>query len=86
MEGFAMQIELTGDQALVLSDWLNRVMHKEDFSNVVDDRAVWSALFRISGNLETGLPQIFDSAYSDQLEAARKRLIAELGDFGQSTP
>ncbi|MFH9249382.1 hypothetical protein ACH4LK_28610 [Streptomyces lydicus] len=80
-----MQIELTGDQALVLSDWLNRVMHKED-SNVVDDRAVWSALFKISGNLETGLPQIFDSAYSDQLEAARKRLIAELGDFGQSTP
>ncbi|MFD8326491.1 hypothetical protein [Streptomyces lydicus] len=86
MEGFAMKIELTGDQALVLSDWLHRVMHKEDFSNVVDDRAVWSALLRISGNLETGLPQIFDSAYSEQLEAARTRLIAELGDFGQATP
>ncbi|MFF7705008.1 hypothetical protein [Streptomyces lydicus] len=86
MEGFAMKIELTSDQALVLSDWLHRVMHKEDFSNVVDDRAVWSALLRISGNLETGLPQIFDSAYSEQLEAARTRLIAELGDFGQAIP
>ncbi|MFE0187895.1 hypothetical protein [Streptomyces sp. NPDC058989] len=81
-----MNIELTGDQALVLSDWLDRVMHREDFSDLVDDRAVWSALLKISGTLETGLPQIFDSNYSDQLEAARERLISKLGDFGKSTP
>ncbi|MFG2289259.1 hypothetical protein ACGFOU_24710 [Streptomyces sp. NPDC048595] len=81
-----MKIELTGDQALVLSDWLDRVMHREDFSNLVDDRAVWSALLQISGTLETELPQIFASNYSDQLEAARERLIGELGDFGKSNP
>ncbi|MEV6591636.1 hypothetical protein [Streptomyces acidicola] len=78
-----MKIELTDDQALVLSDWMNRVMHREDFSTLVDDRAVWSALFRISGTLETQLSSIFDSAYSERLGAARQRLIGELGDFGE---
>ncbi|MGQ5652506.1 hypothetical protein ACUJ8H_21060 [Streptomyces sp. EKR5.2] len=78
-----MKIELTDDQALVLSDWMNRVMHREDFSTLVDDRAVWSALFRISGMLETQLSSIFDSAYSERLDAARQRLIGELGEFGE---
>ncbi|MDP9862648.1 MULTISPECIES: hypothetical protein [Streptosporangium] len=78
-----MKIELTDDQALVLSDWMNRVMHEEDFSVLVDDRAVWSALLRISGTLETQLLSIFDSSYSEQLDAARRRLIGELGEFGE---
>ncbi|MGV9326792.1 hypothetical protein [Streptosporangium sandarakinum] len=78
-----MKIELTDDQALVLSDWMNRVMHREDFSALVDDRAVWSALFTISGTLETQLPLIFDSSYANQLEAARQRLICVLGEFGE---
>ncbi|XRQ08950.1 hypothetical protein ACN3XK_72790 [Actinomadura welshii] len=77
-----MNIELTDDQALVLSDWMDRVMHREDFSALVDDRAVWSALFRINGSLETQLSSIFEPSYTDQLDAARRRLIAELGDFG----
>ncbi|MEU5892884.1 hypothetical protein ABZ835_39495 [Streptomyces sp. NPDC047461] len=78
-----MKIELTDDQALVLSDWLARVMHRKEFSAVVDDRAVWSPLFRISGSLETQLPSIFDASYGEQLEAARRRLTGELGDFGE---
>jgi hypothetical protein len=78
-----VKIELTDDQALVLSDWINRVMHEEDFSILVDDRAVWSALLRISGTLETQLSSIFDSSYSKQLDAARQRLIGELGEFGE---
>ncbi|SFF03548.1 hypothetical protein [Streptomyces mirabilis] len=79
-----MEIELTDDQALVLSDWLDRVMHRKDFSAIVDDRAVWSALFRISGALETQLSSIFDPSYSDQLAAARQRLIGQLGEFGEA--
>ncbi|WP_338676581.1 hypothetical protein V1460_29130 [Streptomyces sp. SCSIO 30461] len=78
-----MKIELTDDQALVLSDWLDRVMHRKDFAAIVDDRAVWSALFRISGALETQLSSIFDPSYPDQLESARQRLIDQLGDFGK---
>jgi hypothetical protein len=80
-----VRIELTEDQALVLSDWLDRVMHREDFSKVVDDRAVWSALHTISGSLETQLSVIFDPAYGEQLNAARARLIAGLGELGDAT-
>nr|WP_239146424.1 hypothetical protein [Streptomyces sp. SID10815] len=58
-------------------------MHRAEFSAVVDDRAVWSALFKINGTLETQLSSIFDSSYSDQLAAARRRLISELGEFGE---
>jgi hypothetical protein len=66
-----VNIELTADQALVLSDWMNGVMHREDFSVFVDDRAAWSALFRISGVLQTQLASIFDLSYSEKLNAAR---------------
>jgi hypothetical protein len=34
-----VRIELTEDQALVLSDWLDRVMHREAFAALVEDRA-----------------------------------------------
>ncbi|WP_119726875.1 hypothetical protein [Thermomonospora amylolytica] len=78
-----MEIELTEDQALVLSDWLSRVMHRKEFSALVDDRAVWSALFKINGTLETQLSSIFDPDYGEILEAARQRLIGELGEFGE---
>ncbi|MCZ4095984.1 MULTISPECIES: hypothetical protein [Streptomyces] len=77
-----MKIELSDDQALVLFDWISRVLQREDFSLLVDDRAVWSALFRISGTLETQTSTIFDSNYSALLESARQRLIGELGEFG----
>lgn len=77
-----MKIELTDDQALVLSDWMSRVMHRKEFAALIDDRAVWSALLKINGTLETQLSSIFDHSYSEQLEAARQRLIGELGEFG----
>jgi len=63
-----LQIELSDDEALVLSDWLDRIMHRAEFSALVDERAVWSALLRISGTLETNLSAIFSADYSDQLE------------------
>lgn len=66
--GTTLQIELSDDEALVLSDWLDRIMHRAEFSALVDERAVWSALLRISGTLETNLSAIFSADYSDQLE------------------
>lgn len=78
-----VKIELTEDQALVLSDWMNRVMHQEKFSELVDDRAVWSSLFAVSGALDTQVSAIFDSSYAAQLDAARQRLIGELGEFDE---
>ncbi|GAB2573337.1 hypothetical protein [Kribbella endophytica] len=78
-----MKVELSEDEALVLSDWLDRVIAREDFARLVDDRAVWSPLLTISGKLETQLPMIFSSSYGEQLNAARTRLLVEVGDFGE---
>ncbi|MFG2038123.1 hypothetical protein [Dactylosporangium sp. NPDC048998] len=75
-------IKLSHDQALVLSDWLDRVESTEAFQRVVDDRAVWSALHRIGGTLDKALPDLFASDYAERLRAAQERLIESLGDFG----
>lgn len=77
-----VEISLTLDQAIVLSDWLDRVMHQPAFTRVVDDRAVWSPLLRISGSLETTLSEVFDPQYADKLAEAKRRLLADLGEFG----
>jgi hypothetical protein len=71
------EIRLSRDQALVLSDWLDRVMGTEAFDRVVDDPAVWSALYSIHGRLETSLSEIFMPDYSARLEAARRRLFRQ---------
>ena len=89
-----VQVSFTRDQAIVLSDWLDRVMHQKAFAQVVDDRAVWSPLLRISGSLEASLSEVFDlkyherlsevfdPKYNERLSEARERLLVELGDFG----
>ncbi|MGN9920231.1 hypothetical protein [Micromonospora palomenae] len=77
-------IRLSHDQALVLSDWLGRVEATEAFVRVVDDRAVWSALLTISGTLDKALPGLFAPGYRERLQAARDRLLDQLGDFGQA--
>ncbi|MET9876462.1 hypothetical protein ABZZ36_17780 [Actinacidiphila glaucinigra] len=70
-------IKLTRDQAFVLSDWLYEVMMKSDqLSAIVPDKAVWSAVYAISGTLETTLPEIFMPDYVGRLEQARRRLVA----------
>ena len=75
-------LNLSRDQALVLSAWLDRKMSQKQFADVVDDRAVWSALLQISGTLETSLREVFETEYDDHVGRARERLLLELGDFG----
>jgi hypothetical protein len=77
-----VRVILSRDQALVLSDWLERWMHDSKFAELVDDRAVWSALLRIAGTLDTKIVEIFDPGYEQALAQARERLIVQLGDFG----
>jgi len=74
-------IELTRDQALMLSDWLYRMIGTDRFDALVDENpAVWSPLHTISGALETTRPEVFAPDYSARLNAARGRLLAALGD------
>ena len=52
-------LKLTRDQALVLSDWLYRVMGTATFAGVVnEDRAAWLPLWT-----GTGIPASFSSSY-----------------------
>lgn len=76
-------IKLTRDQALVLSDWLDRVIGTPEFEGMVgEDRAVWSPLHLITGTLETSLVEVFMPDYSGRLNAARERLLNAPGKPG----
>ncbi|WP_333776493.1 hypothetical protein [Streptomyces sp. IBSBF 3136] len=68
-------ITLSGDEALVLSDWLERMEGSETFNALVDDQAVWAALHRISGTLDKSLVGIFAPDYAERLRAARQRIV-----------
>ena len=79
-----LTIKLTRDQALLLSDWLDRVIGTAEFDGVVNqDRAVWSPIHQIAGTLETSLEEIFMPDYDVRLAAARERLLDDLGEFGR---
>ncbi|MET9955309.1 hypothetical protein ABZ135_27705 [Streptomyces sp. NPDC006339] len=73
MEDPEIIIQLTPDEALVLSHWLERVQMTE-LSRLVDDAAVWAPLHRIAGTLDKSLPGIFAANYAERLEAALRRL------------
>ncbi|MFF8317793.1 hypothetical protein ACF06V_11560 [Streptomyces bobili] len=79
----AITIKLTPDQAFVLSDWLYQVMFQsEDLEGIVQDRAVWSPIYAISGTLDKTLSEIFMPDYGPRLEAAKERLRAD--PYGQA--
>ncbi|WP_436534370.1 hypothetical protein [Actinoplanes sp. HUAS TT8] len=80
-------IKLTGDQALVLSDWLHSMMMgSSEFNELVNrDRAVWSPLYAIAGSLDKSLVEVFRRDYRRRLEVARERLLDTLGDVGRPT-
>jgi hypothetical protein len=80
-------IRLDHDQALVLSDWLDRVMNTERFEALVDEEpAVWLPLRQISGALETTLPDVFAADYIERLDRARLRVLVRTGDVRSHRP
>ncbi|MFE3643461.1 hypothetical protein [Streptomyces sp. NPDC059169] len=81
MENAEIIIKLTPDEALVLSDWLERVQ-MTDLSRLVDDEAVWAPIHRLAGTLDKSLPGIFAADYGERLDAARRRLRPASDDVG----
>lgn len=74
-------IKLTHDQALVLSNWLSRMIGSAEFDSLVNqDRAVLSPLYDMDCVLEASLDEILAPDYSTQLDAARQRLLNILGE------
>lgn len=83
MDDEQITIKLTPDEALVLSDWLERVQ-MTDLSRLVDDVAVWAPIHRLAGTLDKALPGVFAADYLERLEAARRRLRPSVDDDGES--
>ncbi|MDG4763445.1 hypothetical protein O7632_04885 [Solwaraspora sp. WMMD406] len=75
-EESSVEIRLTPDEALVLSDWIYRLEEQDDALN---DEAVWVPLRRIAGVLDKALVAVFAPDYRKRIEAARMRLLAERG-------
>ncbi|MEU1854364.1 hypothetical protein ABZ499_35275 [Streptomyces sp. NPDC019990] len=80
MENSDITIKLTPDEALVLSDWLERVQ-MTDLSRLVDDPAAWAPIHKIAGTLDKALHGIFAADYAERLEAARHRLGTATGSL-----
>ncbi|MFE3186599.1 hypothetical protein ACFXKR_37940 [Streptomyces violascens] len=82
MQNTEITIKLTPDEALVLSDWLERVQ-MTDLSRMVDDPAAWAPIHKIAGTLDKALPGIFAADYAERLDAARRRLTETTGTFAE---
>jgi hypothetical protein len=67
-----VQIELTGDEALVLFDLLSRYSDSE--SLVIEDQAEQRALWNLFGVLEKQLAEPLRLEYVELLQRARERL------------
>ncbi|GHF36141.1 hypothetical protein [Streptomyces griseosporeus] len=76
MSDSQVTIKPTGDEALVLSHWLEK-LQKTDLSRVVDDPAVWAPIHQIAGTLDKVFPELFAPDYDQRLGAARQRLRPE---------
>ncbi|WP_405884400.1 hypothetical protein OG747_41000 [Streptomyces sp. NBC_01384] len=82
MDDTEITIKLTSDEALVLSDWLERVQ-MTDLSRLVDDPAAWAPIHKLAGTLDKTLPGIFAADYAERLAAARRRLRETMGSFAE---
>ena len=70
--GETLRLELSGDEALVLFEFLARCEVNESlpFQDKAEERAMW----QLQGQLEKQLVLIFDPDYNSLVEAARGRL------------
>jgi len=70
-----LDIRLTADEGLVLSDWLYKW---QDQDMLLNDKAAQIPLRRIGAALEKKLPAIFAHDYHERVEGARQRLLSDL--------
>lgn len=69
----SVRIELSGDEALVLFEWLSGL----EGSKIATGEAEQKVLWRIEGLLEKSLVEPFAADYADLVEQARQRILTE---------
>ena len=70
----AVVVSLTGDEALVLYEWLHRSSDDDALQAVTIDAAEIVALDALCALLERELVEPFDPNYVELVDAARRRL------------
>lgn len=67
-----VNIELTGDQALVLFEWIKRFneQDQEDFEDQAEERVLWD----VEAMLEKAMSEPFGGDYDGLLAKARKNV------------
>lgn len=64
-------IELTGDEALVLFEWLATLEETNPVEGEAEKRVLWG----IEADLERALVQVLDPNYRELVEQARRRIV-----------
>jgi hypothetical protein len=79
-----VRIAITRDEALVLHEWLARVVDEEGATGIrrtlEDDAEAW-ALAGLQALLEQALPEPFEPGFEKRLGQARKRLADASGPW-----
>ena len=89
----SLSLTLSRDEALVLHEWLARVVDDENAAGIVDtvehDAEIW-ALNGVFVLLEQALTEPFEPGFDKLLKAARRRMVEASGpwphDAGPSDP
>jgi hypothetical protein len=79
-----VRIAITRDEALVLHEWLSRVVDDENARPIADafdhDGEAW-ALAALLAVLERALPEPYEPGFEKRLRAARDRIAAANGPW-----
>ena len=75
------RIDLTRDEGLVLSDYLDRWSRTDNYALAMDfaERAAFMALLALLEKADDGT--VFSPDYANDLDAAKARLVEQFGEF-----
>ena len=69
-----INIELTSDELIVLSDLINRLSDTNFLNNFYEDQAEERALWNLDAILEKNTAKILNKNYSEELQISRNNL------------
>ncbi len=72
-DGKVISLELSGDEAIVLLEWLVR-FNQEEHEGLFEDQSENRVLWNLEALLEKAVPEILDPNYIEMLTQAREKL------------
>ena len=78
-DGRSVDLKLTHDEALVLFEWTHRQEDEHYNGKFFIDAAEQVAVWNLTASLEPLIEELFSSTYREALQAAKSRLVGEVG-------